>query len=138
MPDSIGNIKTLRTLTIYNNNITSIPESITKLNYLYSSSDIFVASSIQEAFGKTWAESLACGTPFVCFANTAAAGIIKHKIDGYIVNELNSNQLKDGIDWLIENLNKIKDKNDLRKIAEKFDTKKIAEEYIQLYKGLIS
>ena len=109
-----------------------------KLNYLYSSSDIFVASSIQEAFGKTWAESLACGTPFVCFANTAAAGIIKHKIDGYIVNELNSNQLKDGIDWLIENLNKIKDKNDLRKIAEKFDTKKIAEEYIQLYKGLIS
>ena len=108
------------------------------LNYLYSSSDLFIASSIQEAFGKTWAESLACGTPIICFANTAASEIIKHKKDGYIVDEINSDQLKNGIEWLSQNLEKISDKKDLRKTVEIFNPLSISKQYIKLYKNLTS
>ena len=110
----------------------------TKLNCLYSGSDVFVASSIQEAFGKTWAESLACGTPVVCFSNTASSEIINHKINGYIVDDLDSEKLKDGINWLTDNYENLQNKVDLRKVVEKFDSKKISEEYIRLYKNFIN
>ena len=108
------------------------------LNYLYSSADLFIASSIQEAFGKTWAESLACGTPIVCFSNTAASEIIKHKIDGYIVNKTNSDELKNGIEWLSQSTEKIANVNDLRKTVEIFNPKEISRQYIELYKSLIN
>ena len=108
------------------------------LNYLYSSADLFVASSIQEAFGKTWAESLACGTPIVCFPNTAASEIIKHKIDGYILNKINSDELKNGIEWLTQNTEKIAHVKDLRKTVEIFDPKSISHQYVEIYKSLIN
>jgi len=107
------------------------------LNYLYSSSDLFIASSIQEAFGKTWAESLACGTPVVCFSNTAASEIIKHKIDGYVVDKMNSDELINGIEWLSQNLEKIADRKDLRKTVEIFNPLLISHKYLNLYKNLI-
>ena len=109
----------------------------TKLNYLYSSSDVFVASSIQEAFGKTWAESLACITPVVCFSNTASSEIIDHKVNGYIVDDLNSEKLKDGINWLTDNYENLQNKINLRKVVEKFDSKEIARKYIDLYEKLL-
>ena len=56
-----------------------------KMNAVYASSDFFVFASIQEAFGKTWTEAMACKIPVVCFNNTSAAEIVDHKIDGYIV-----------------------------------------------------
>ena len=109
----------------------------TKLNYLYSSSDLFVASSIQEAFGKTWAESLACGTPVVCFSNTASSEIIDHKVNGYIVDDVDSEKLKEGINWLTDNYENLENKINLRKVVEKFDSKEIARNYIDLYEKLL-
>jgi glycosyltransferase involved in cell wall biosynthesis len=37
------------------------------LRLAYSASDVFVAPSRMEAFGKTLVEAMACGTPVVCF-----------------------------------------------------------------------
>jgi glycosyltransferase involved in cell wall biosynthesis len=53
------------------------------LRLAYSSADVFVAPSIQEAFGKTLVESLACKTPVVCFDATGPASIVEHKVSGY-------------------------------------------------------
>ena len=38
---------------------------------------------------KNLGESMACNTPVICFKNTAIAEIIDHKINGYIVEDLN-------------------------------------------------
>ena len=70
------------------------------LNSVYSCADLFVASSIQDGWPKTFAEAMYCKTPVVCFSNTSIAEIVNHKINGYVVQNFDSNQLKDGIEWL--------------------------------------
>ncbi len=109
-----------------------------KLNLVYSISDIYVSASIQEAFGKTWAESMACKTPVVCFKNTASAEIIDHKKNGYIVDDLDAQKLKEGIDWVSENIrSENSDNYEIRKKILNFDPKNIANKYINLYSEII-
>ena len=110
----------------------------TLLSAVYSSADIFVASSIQDAWPKTFAESMCCGTPVVCFENTSISEIVDHKINGYVVKNLDADSLSNGIEWLLERM-----KNDpikKEKINSKilnFDSKKIAKKYVKFYEELI-
>ena len=103
------------------------------LNFVYSCADLFVFSSTQEAFGKTWAESMACNTPVVCFKNTACAEIIDHKINGYIVEDLNAQNLIEGIDWTVSKINIEKKSLKVRQKVVNFDSKIIAKKYVNLY-----
>tara|TARA_Y100000590_G_scaffold388062_1_gene462105 strand:- start:1920 stop:3122 length:1203 start_codon:yes stop_codon:yes gene_type:complete len=110
-----------------------------KLNLVYSCSDLFVATSIQDAWPKTFAEAMSCGTPVICFKNTSISEIINHKFNGYIVDNFSSNELKQGIDWILND-----DNNDTnfginaRNRAEDFDSKKVAKKYIDLYKTILN
>ena len=103
------------------------------LNLIYCSSDIFLATSIQEAFGKTWAEAMACNIPVICFDNTSTSEIIDHKINGYIVDGFDSEKLKDGINWMIEEKNNLKN-NKIREKIDQFNSSRIAKKYIEIYK----
>lgn len=108
------------------------------LNQAYSAADIFVASSIEDAWPKTFAEAMYCGTPVVCFDNTSIAEIIDHKINGYVVKNFESNQLKDGINWLSEEVKKNNSKSDnARAKILNYDAKIIAKKYIDLYKNVL-
>ncbi len=104
------------------------------LNYVYACADLFVASSIQDGWPKTFAEALYCNTPVVCFSNTSIAEIVDHKVNGYVVDNFDSGGLKDGIDWVSRNqLNLEKAKF---KITE-FGSDKIAKKYIEVYKNVL-
>jgi glycosyltransferase involved in cell wall biosynthesis len=109
------------------------------LNATYSSADIFVASSIEEAFGKTFAEAMLCETPVVCFNNTSISELVDHKINGFIVENFDSNELKEGIIWSLNNIknNRYK-KNTARAKIINLDAKVIAKEYIDLYKNSLN
>ncbi len=108
------------------------------LNCVYSSSDMFVFPSIQEAFGKTWAEAMACGLPIVCFNNTSASDYVSHKVNGFVVDNISSDDLKKGIEWVSK---KIDEKEDFKNLSKnqimKFDPKRIAEQYIKLYSDIL-
>ena len=109
------------------------------LNSVYSCADLFVASSIQDGWPKTFAEAMYCKTPVVCFSNTSIAEIVNHKINGYVVQNFDSNQLKDGIEWLSRaidnnNLNVESVKNRI----EEFASDKIAKKYIKLYEKILN
>ena len=109
------------------------------LNATYSSADIFVASSIEEAFGKTFAEAMLCETPVVCFNNTSISELVDHKINGFVVKNFNSDELKEGIVWSLNDIknNKYK-KNTARAKIINLDAKVIAKEYIDLYKNSLN
>ncbi len=53
------------------------------LRLAYAAADVFVAPSIQEAFGKTIVEAMACGTPVVCFNATGTGALVEHLVSGY-------------------------------------------------------
>ena len=105
----------------------------------YNVADVFVAPSVQEAFGKTLIESLACKTPVVCFDATGPAGIIEDRVDGYKAIPFQPEDLARGIDWILH-------KSDYKSLSEaarrsalnKFDSAVIAEKYIDLYSDLVS
>ena len=109
------------------------------LNATYRSADIFVASSIQDAWPKTFAEAMYCGAPTICFNNTSIAEIVDHKINGYVVQEFNPTSLKEGIVWISKEIkkNNLMSINATNKISN-FSSKIIAQKYIDLYKNLLN
>ena len=105
------------------------------LNALYSSGDIFVASSLQDAWPKTFAEAMYCATPAVCFDQTSISEIVEHKKNGFIVKKREAKALKEGIIWLLDETKK----NNLiglqaREKIKNYDPKIIAKKYLNLYK----
>lgn len=111
---------------------------IVSLQLLYSAADVFVAPSIMDAFGKTLAESMACGTPVVCFDATGPRDIVSHKIDGYKAKPFDPTDLANGIEWILNTSNYEEIcKNAREKVLKDFDSRVVAQRYIELYKEVL-
>lgn len=108
------------------------------LRVLYSAADVMVVPSLQEAFGQTASEPMACGTPVVAFGHTGLLDIIDHKENGYLAKPLDSNDLANGIAWIM-NANKEVDLslNARNKVLKEFDSNHIARQYIELYQSIL-
>jgi glycosyltransferase involved in cell wall biosynthesis len=79
------------------------------LRLAYSAADVMLAPSIQESFGQTASESLACGTPVVVFEGTGLADIVdgnqstkSNNCNGYVAKYCDIEDLAKGITWVIE------------------------------------
>jgi len=104
------------------------------LNTIYSSSDMFVAPSLIEPFGKTIAEAMACKIPVVSFDVTGPRDIISHKINGYKAKNLDSHDLASGIEWIINSKNYENiSKNARDKVLERFSPSGIVKQYLKVY-----
>jgi glycosyltransferase involved in cell wall biosynthesis len=105
------------------------------LNLVYAAADVFVAPSVQEAFGKTLAEAQCSGTPVVCFDATGPKDIVEHKMTGYKATPFDSIDLAKGIDWVLNAVNYEElCQNAREKVLRDFDSQIIATKYIKLYK----
>jgi glycosyltransferase involved in cell wall biosynthesis len=123
--------KKIKSLGFINDDIT--------LKIVYSAADVFVAPSIQEAFGKMIIESMACETPVVAFDATGPKDIITHKVDGYLAEAYESSDLAEGIKWILEDKEQhvLLSKKAREKVMNNFSSDIIAEKYIDLYKKII-
>ncbi|OLP20476.1 glycosyl transferase [Leptolyngbya sp. 'hensonii'] len=72
------------------------------LALVYSAADVMVVPSIQEAFGQTASEALACGTPVVAFGATGLQDIVDHQQNGYLARPFEVDDLAQGIAWVLE------------------------------------
>lgn len=72
-----------------------------RLRDIYAAADVFVLPSRQEAFGKTGAEALACGTPVVAFDATGPRDIVRHATTGYLAEPFAVPALVAGIRWVL-------------------------------------
>jgi glycosyltransferase involved in cell wall biosynthesis len=109
-------------------------DRVEKLNLIYCAADLFLAPSVNEAFGKTFVEAQASGLPVVCFANTGPEEIIEHLKTGYLAKYKSEEDLLMGIGWVISHeFNKIYMRE---RVINLFDIKKIAELYNELYQKL--
>lgn len=73
------------------------------LALVYSAADVMIVPSIQESFGQTASESLACGTPVVAFNATGLKDIVDHQQNGYLAQPYKIEDLARGIAWVLEN-----------------------------------
>lgn len=73
-----------------------------KLSLVYSAADVMVIPSVQEAFGQTASEAIACGTPVVAFDATGLKDIVCHQHTGYLAKPFETIDLAKGIAWVLE------------------------------------
>lgn len=69
---------------------------------LYAGADLTVMPSLEEAFGKVAMESMACGTPVVCFDGSGPADIVDHRVNGYLARHGDPLDLAAGIAFLLD------------------------------------
>jgi len=110
-----------------------------KLAEVYNAADIFVIPSLEEAFGLTCLESMACGTPVVGFNTGGIPDMIKNGKTGLLAKYKNSKDLAIKIKWMIEH---DKDRKKMgintRKIIEnKYRLDIQAKRYIKIYTSIL-
>lgn len=106
------------------------------MSELYSACDMFISTSIAEAFGKTIAEAQSCGIPVVCFNIGGPKDIVEHKITGFLAETENIESLKSGIQF---SLDFSFDKEYIITRAEKlFSMQNCIIKYIEIYKTLLN
>ena len=104
------------------------------LRQAYSAADVFVFPSVQEAFGKTVIEAMACGTPVVAFDSNGPKDVIDHMKNGYLARPFVSEELAKGINWLIDTDQYPSiSQTAIKRVKEMFNISIIAKEYIELY-----
>lgn len=107
------------------------------LRLLYSAADVMVVPSLQEAFGQTASESMACGTPVVAFGATGLLDIVDHKQNGYLAEPFNSTDLARGISWVINSpIYQSLSQNAREKVVRCFDSRVVAKKFIELYASI--
>jgi len=110
------------------------------LRLVYSAADVFVAPSRMDAFGKTLAESMSCGTPVVCFDATGPTDIVTHKESGYKAKAFDPEDLARGIKWVLSLSSH--EYAEMSKVArtravEQFDSSVVAQQYKELYANVM-
>jgi glycosyltransferase involved in cell wall biosynthesis len=106
---------------------------------LYSSVDVMVVPSLQEAFGQTAMEAMACKVAVVAFNSTGLKDIVDHKINGYLAKPYEPYDLAKGIEWVLEAPNyKELCQNAREKVLREFDSKVVAKKYIKLYQEVLN
>ena len=106
---------------------------------IYSAADVMVVSSIQEAFGQTASESLACGTPVVAFDKTGVADIIDHQQNGYLARPFQIEDLARGIVWVLSDRDRHqKLRLSAREKAEReFNLELMAHRYLSIFSEIL-
>lgn len=121
-----------------NSSIIAIPktENADELAEYYSAADIFVNASLEETFGLTTAEALACGTPAVVFDSTACPEIVDENT-GIVVKKFT-------VDAVVEAIKRLSSKNKeeysqdcINRVKKMFSEEKMIDNYIKLYQLLL-
>ncbi|MDL2123078.1 MAG: glycosyltransferase family 4 protein [Deltaproteobacteria bacterium] len=109
------------------------------ISLLFTACDVFAAPSIEDNLPLTVMEALSCGTPCVAFDIGGMPDMIEHKINGYLAKSFETEDLANGINWVLEDKTRSYDLSlSARAKAEKeFSEERIAKRYTKLYEDLL-
>ena len=119
-------------------NVVCIPrtENQQQLAQLYSTADVYVNGSMEETFGMTTAEALACGTPAVVFDSTACPEIVD--ADTGIVIQKNINDLISAIETIRQRGKASYSPYCVDRVRTHFSESRMAQDYLALYRRILN
>ena len=108
------------------------------LQMAYSAADVMIVPSLEEPFGQTVTEAMACGAPVVVFSDTGPAGIVDHQLNGYVARHSDSEDLAKGIEWVLEDEQRRQElsANARQRVLDTYDIRVVVEQYAKLYNSL--
>ena len=109
------------------------------ISYL-SLANATILPSIQENLSNMVIESLSCGTPVVAFNIGGNKDMIEHKQNGYLVKNINSHDLANGIKWVTDNKlrNKELSYNSRKKVLDNYKESILIPKYIIFYEKILN
>jgi glycosyltransferase involved in cell wall biosynthesis len=107
-----------------------------QLRRLYAAADVFVCPTLEEAFGKTMAEAMACGTPVLAFRCSAPADLVEPGLTGALVEAGNAAALWQGLQQLLPQARRMAAPC-AECAVERFSAPQAAQAYQQLYGRLL-
>jgi len=106
----------------------------------YACANIFMLTSTAESFALVVLEAMAAGLPIVSFPVGIIEEVVKHKVNGYVAEYLNSQDLTKGIKYFLnpsqDEQNKILFYNE-NKIKDDYSENKMVDEYLELFNNLL-
>lgn len=110
------------------------------LSMAYSAADIFVIPSLQESFGQTVIESLACGTPVVGFASGGIPDMVRPGQTGWLAPTGDVNALRAAIVEALQDPQRRQKMGEAcRQIAiEEYSLDVQSRAYVRLYESLLA
>ncbi len=121
-------------------NIPYIKDKETLAKY-YSASDIFIFTSTAENFPLVILEAMSCGIPIVSFDVGGVKEAVVHKKNGYIAKYKNSDDIIEGIKYILNLPESEKEnmrKNSINTVRENFTVEKMTQKYYEIYKKNIN
>ncbi|MDE6999919.1 MAG: glycosyltransferase [Lachnospiraceae bacterium] len=103
-----------------------------ELTEIYNLADVLVNPSIQESFGYTACEAMACGTPVVAFPVGGLREQITHLGNGYLAEFQNAQDIAKGIIYCAENREQLGVQ--ARKSAVRYSYEHVAVKYLEFMK----
>lgn len=106
---------------------------------LYNAADVFLSTSIYDNFPNTLVESMACGTPSICFDTGGASDIVDDSLNGYKVVPKQTGMLVEKINYLSEHrelLGKFS-RDCVAKARDHYDVLLQSKKYIDLYQKVL-
>ncbi len=110
------------------------------LSFIYSAADVFVIPSLQEAFGQTAVEAMACGTPVVGFGVGGILDTVRPGVTGLLVPVGDVAALGAAISELLKDPERRAEMAaNCRRIAvEEYDLERQARRYVDFYETILS
>lgn len=101
---------------------------------IYNSVDVFVLPSLEDNLPNTIMEAMACGVPSVGFKVGGIPEMIDHQKNGYVANYRDTNDLAQGIHWVLEEADKeMLSQACLQKVSHNYSQHAVALRYIEVY-----
>ena len=105
---------------------------------IYNAGSLFVAPSREDNLPNTVMEALSCGTPVVAFKIGGMPDMIDHKINGYLAEPFNVNDLMNGILWVLKHPEPNQLSEAARtKILRLYNYSTVADSYLELYGNIL-
>jgi glycosyltransferase involved in cell wall biosynthesis len=108
-----------------------------RLRRVYAAADLLVCPTREEAFGKTMAEAMACGTPVVAFNGAAPADLVEPGLTGMLVEPERAGDLWRGIETLLPRASGMV-ADCAERAATRFSTRQAARAYTDLYRRVLA
>ncbi len=111
------------------------------LSLAYNAADVFVIPSLQESFGQTVIESMACGTPVIGFASGGIPDMVRPGCTGWLAPTGDTTALRDAIRAALAASPEARSRMSVqcRRVAlEEYSLDVQAQSYLKLYEPLVA
>ena len=79
-----------------------------RMKSLYEQANVFVLPSFAEGMAQVGIEAMACGLPIICTYNSGLSDLVEDGVNGFVVKEGDLEDLKNKMQWFIDNPSAIK------------------------------